>query len=406
MKRVLTLLFSAFLMSQAFAQTNIALNSEETELKVKTATQSVLQVENKLKSLQFKNRDTEAGIFSGINVEGYQKNLAATPGTPDLPVHTRLIEVPHGAEIVVTVTDYDETIYDLNMYGLDKIAPVQPSYSKSTDPESVEFHYDQGLYNSDTWIEPEIATASINGVMRGVNIGQITINPFRYNPGTNQLAVLNNIKIDISFEGGDLAQTNNQKEKYYSPQFSPAYSMLLNYEHPASKDSFTEYPIKYVIVADREFETTLQPFIEWKTKSGYNVIEAYTDDIGSTTGDIQSYLQNLYDSGTTEDPAPTYVLIIGDHNGNYNVPAFNGDEGSHVTDLYYGCYDGTGDNIPDLYLGRMSANSTTELQNTLDKIIPYEKYTIPDGSYLNKCMLIAGVDNNFAPSHGDGTISY
>ncbi|MGC9331935.1 MAG: C25 family cysteine peptidase, partial [Bacteroidales bacterium] len=406
MKRIFTSLIPILLSGITFGQTTISFQETETQLKVKTSTSTNLQVENKIKNIEFVEHNTETGNFSELVLENYIKNLSGTPGTPSLPVHTRLIEVPHGAEIVVTVTDFDETIYDLNNYGLNKITPLQPSYSKNADPETIVFHYDQELYNSDTWIEPEIATASINGVMRGVNIGQITINPFRYNPGTNQLAVLNNIKIDISFEGGDLVQTNNQKEKYYSPQFSPIYNMLLNYDAPASKDTFTAYPIKYVIVANRVFETTLQPFIEWKTKSGYNVIEAYTDVVGTTTTAIQNYLQGLYDAGTPSDPAPTYVLIIGDHDGSYNVPAFDGETGTHITDLYYGCYDGPGDNIPDLYLGRISANSTTELQAALNKILPYEQYTIPDGSYLNKCMLIAGVDGTFAPTHGDGTISY
>ncbi|MFO7879045.1 MAG: C25 family cysteine peptidase, partial [Bacteroidales bacterium] len=379
MKQITSLLLALLLASMTFAQTTINLQDDATELKVKSSTSQTLQVENKIKDLELKTRSGELGDFTQIELEAYQKNLSGTPGTPDLPVHSRLIEIPHGAEIVVTVIDYDEQIYDLDDFGMDKIAPLQPSYAKNSDPEDITYHYDASLYDSDQWINPEIVTTSMNGVMRGVNTGQITINPFRYNPGTNELAVLNNIKIDISFEGGNQSITENKKQQYYSPQFSPAYSMLLNYQEPANKDSFTSYPIKYVIVADRQFETTLQPFIEWKTKSGYNVVEAYTDVIGTTTTDIQSYLQGLYDAGSASDPAPTYVLIVGDHDGNYNVPAFSGETESHVTDLYYGCYDGGNDNIPDLYLGRMSANSTTELQNTLDKIIPYEKYTIPDG---------------------------
>ncbi|MDD4217166.1 MAG: PKD domain-containing protein, partial [Bacteroidales bacterium] len=112
----------------------------------------------------------------------------------------------------------------------------------------------------------------------------------------------------------------------------------------------------------------------------------------------------------SSDPAPLYVLIIGDHNGNYSIPAFastaSTPSSAHVTDLYFATYDGSSDNIPDLYYGRISANTTTELQNALDKIIPYERYDIPDGSYLNNCMLIAGVDGTYAKSHGDGTLSY
>ncbi|HKK69337.1 MAG TPA: C25 family cysteine peptidase [Bacteroidales bacterium] len=406
MKRATFLFVALFLASVSFAQTSISLQPDETELRVKNSTAENLQVENKIMQVDFHQESTEVGQFSGLDLKGYHKNHAGTPGNPDLPVLNRLLEVPHGASISVTVVDYDEVVYDLDDLNLDKIAPRQPSYAKNADEASVVYHYNSDVYTSDEWIEPEIATATLGGVMRGIQLGQVSICPFRYNPATNELAVLNNIKLDISFEGGDAAMSSLMKEKYYSPEFTPAYSQLLNYQEPAGKDSFTSYPIKYVIVADRQFETTLQPFIQWKTKSGYNVVEAYTDVIGSTTTDIQNYLQGLYDAGSASDPAPTYVLIVGDHDGNYNVPAHAGETGGHVTDVYYGCYDGTNDNIPDVYLGRMSANTTTELQNVLDKILPYEQYTIPDGSYLNECMLIAGVDGTFAQTHGDGTISY
>ncbi|MEA1873681.1 MAG: C25 family cysteine peptidase, partial [Bacteroidota bacterium] len=408
MRRLFSLFVAALLISSAFGQTRISLQDSKTELKIKTATETSLQLETKLKSLQFNTILTDEGEFENLNIGTLQKDYSINPGSPDLPVYAELIEIPYGSEIVATVIDYDETIYDLNELGLQKIQPFQPSYSKSTDPESIQFEYNAALYSTDSWIEPEIVSTSYQGVMRGVPIGQVVVRPFRYNPATNELSVLSNIKLDISFENADLGLTMDQKSKYYSPQFGGVYNMLLNYQPPANKDTFTDYPIKYVIVADPAFEITLQPFIEWKTKSGYNVIEAYTDDpaVGSTTTSIQSYLQDLYDAGNASDPAPTYVLIVGDHDGNYNIPAHDGETNSHVTDLYYGCYDGGSDNIPDLYLGRISANSTTELQNALDKILPYEMYTIPDGTYLNRCMLIAGVDGTYAQTHGDGTISY
>ena len=43
-------------------------------------------------------------------------------------------------------------------------------------------------------------------------------------------------------------------------------------------DVITTYPVKYVIVADPDFESALQPLVEWKTKKGFIVVEAYTND--------------------------------------------------------------------------------------------------------------------------------
>jgi hypothetical protein len=397
---------AVFFFASVWGQTRITLDNPRTELKVKTETETTLQLEAKLQSLQFNSLSTEAGAFDALSIEAFRKDHSLAPGTPDLPVYTQLIEVPHGADIVVSVIDYDEVIYDLDDFGLEKLPPVQQSYTKSSDPESRTFDYDADLYSSDQWIEPDIVRSEFIGIMRGVGMGQLVISPFRYNPGTNELAVLNNIKLDVSFENADLVTTQTKKENLYAPQFHQAYKHLLNYHAPATKDVITQYPIKYVIISDPAFETTLQPFIDWKTKSGYNVIEAYTNDpaVGGTTSSIQSYLQGLYDAGTPSDPAPTYVLFVGDYD---NLTAFDGEVGTtQVTDLHYCEFDGGSDYLPDMYYGRISAESTTELQNVLNKTLPYEMYTIPSGAYLNECVMVAGVDSGMAPSYGDGQIYY
>ncbi|MEA3446980.1 MAG: C25 family peptidase propeptide domain-containing protein, partial [Bacteroidota bacterium] len=216
MKRIFTLLVPILLVGITFGQTSINLQEIETQLKIKTSTSSNLQVENTLKSVTPKAETTEAGNFISLEIKGYSKNFSQDPGYPHLPVYTGLIEVPHGANVVVTVTDYDEETINLDALGYDKIAPVQPSYSKSTDPEDIVYHYNEAVYNSDTWIEPEMAKATYQGIMRGVGIGNIQICPFKYNPATNQLIVLNNMKIDISFENADAALTSAQKNAKYS----------------------------------------------------------------------------------------------------------------------------------------------------------------------------------------------
>ena len=52
----------------------------------------------------------------------------------------------------------------------------------------------------------------------------------------------------------------------------------INYIPVQDKDLITTYPVKYVIVSDPSFQPALQPLIDWKTKKGFNVIEAYTND--------------------------------------------------------------------------------------------------------------------------------
>jgi hypothetical protein len=79
---------------------------------------------------------------------------------------------------------------------------------------------------------------------------------------------------------------------------------------------------------------------------------------------------------------------VGDHQ---QIPAFN--KSGHVTDLTYMCWT-TGDNLPDCYYGRFSAQSVVQLTPQIEKTLMYEQYyTMPDKTYLNKAVLVAGTDN-------------
>ena len=108
---------------------------------------------------------------------------------------------------------------------------------------------------------------------------------------------------------------------------------------------------------------------------------------------------------TPSNPAPSYLLICGDV---AQVPAWDGDndtDSDHVTDLPYVKLEGS-DYLPEMYYGRFSATNTTELTTMINKTLMYERYEMPDPSYLERATLIAGVDDDWAPTHGNGTLNY
>jgi len=86
------------------------------------------------------------------------------------------------------------------------------------------------------------------------------------------------------------------------------------------------------------------------------------------------------------------------------IPTWNGNSGGHVTDLFYCEY--TNDYFPEIYYGRFSAQNAAQLQPQLDKTLQYEQYTMPDPSYLNEVVMVAGMDGSFGASHGNGQINY
>ena len=208
----------------------------------------------------------------------------------------------------------------------------------------------------------------------------------------------------VNFKDGNVAATIEEKENKFSPYNEGIFQQFINYKPIDSKELIMDEPVTYIIVADPTFEDALQPFIEWKTKKGFYVVEAYTDDpnVGTSTTSIKNYLQDYYNNPPTGVNPQSFVLIVGDIN---QVPTFNGSAGGHVSDLYYCTYDGAGDIYPECYYGRFSANNLNELEPQIDKTLEYEQYLFPDPTFLDEVVMVAGHDNGHM-TWSNGQINY
>jgi hypothetical protein len=372
-------------------------------------------VQSNNNALQFKNSflsstinvltiATKNGSFCELAVDGYGSSHII--GEPKLPVLKQLIEVPIGADFDIQVINYTIKEYTLKELGINNpIIPAQASVSKSADLSKIEFKYDKNVYATNAFLNRKLVDVIPVGIMRGVRIVRLEISPVLYNPAANTVKIYENIEVSVRYKNVNLMKTEMIKENTYSPYFEASYNVIANHSVTESRANFTRYPVKFVIVSDPMFKATLQPFIKWKTKKGFKVIEAYTDNasVGKTTTSIQTYLKGLYTAGTASDPAPSFILFVGDI---AQVPAYKGtaNGGPQPTDLYYCEY--TGDKLPEVYYGRFSATSVGQLQPQIDKTLEYEQYLMPDPSFLNNVILIAGVDASNAPTFGNGQINY
>ncbi len=399
MKKVLTLLILLCLVKTIFSQSqtiNFSTSEKNIWQLINNETGS-FRVKVSLPYIELQNINTPNGNFTQINNDVLASIFDA--GKAQLPTINHLIEMP-SENLSINIISEKKQIIRLSDHGFSSpIIPAQPSISKSTDPKSVPFYIDSNYYSTDTLIKKSIAEIEYQGKQRGVGIGLLKINPFAYNPVKNYLEVTYEVELEVVFNTQNINNYKELKNKLYSPFFK--FSKLLNYQDNYNKDVITSYPITYVIIAPPTFATTLQPFIRWKTEKGYNVVVGYTDVIGSSTTNIKNYLQNLYNNIT---PSPTFLLLVGDIDG---IPAYNGTtQNSHVTDLYYACYDGSSDYLPDLYYARYSAQNTTQLQNIINKTITYEKYQMPMKSYLDTVVMVAGVDASYSSKYANGQINY
>ncbi|MCL2289302.1 MAG: C25 family cysteine peptidase [Bacteroidetes bacterium] len=349
--------------------------------------------------------ETERGTFSAITIKGTY--IDGEFGTPGLPVFKKMISVPIGATPKVVVKSHSTNEYSLEEYGIHPIFPRQPDVRKDWDMSTIPFAFDEKFYANVDYNDANIADVVVIGQMRGINIGMLVVRPVQYNPNTNTIKVFNDIEVEVIFENGDAKKTYDLFKNTFSPYFSNTYKKMFNtgvnrnvYDN--NPDLFST-PVHMLVISHRMFETTLQPWIEWKTKKGFYMDVNYTDEIGTTNTAIRAFCHDKYNQGTSNGTAPTYIVIVGDvqqvptfQSINSNVNFVSDHQYANVTSGYF----------PDMYVSRMSAQTTQQLQNIIEKTLYYEQYQFADPTYLDNVLLIAGADGTWNPRVGQQQINY
>ncbi|PKN74034.1 MAG: Gingipain R [Candidatus Cloacimonetes bacterium HGW-Cloacimonetes-3] len=359
-----------------------------------------LKVRYAIDEISHKQITSKEGVWTELSILNYTTTNRV--GVPSIPLMRQLISVPLGAHVSATIQTSSVKTLNLTNNGIVyPLIPRQAEVSKSADLNNLPFVVDREFYNANNWTTESPISVTELGMIRGTRIFALDFVPIRYNPSLKQMEVIYNAEVQVSFEGADNAATEELKAKTYSPAFEGAIAdKIINYE-PA-RATLNRYPLGYVIILPSNFVAPMQPFIDWKRREGYNVTVATTDVTGTTANSIKTYMQNMWNAATTENPAPSYLLIVGDV---AQVPSNTGATGSHPTDLNYVRLQGT-DYMPELYFGRFSATTVAEVTNQVNKTLMHEQYTMPSDAYLGEAVMIAGVDSNYGSSHANGQINY
>jgi PKD repeat protein len=400
----LLLLFSGL---SAFAQPKTLLLSQgDNQFDITATTRGNISFHHELATLSSLEVAGDNQSFVQLVAPGY--NYSMQEGAPMLPMIKRLMEIPAGATYEIIITNVITQTYRLRDFDIAlPLFPAQPSVSKSDERDHIPLVLDVSVYKLDEWFGFETVTIEEMGEMRGTHLARLEVSPFRYNPVRGELQVITAFDGEIRFSGGQPEAAQAEKARLFSPYYNSIFDQLVNYQKPDPEESSRALPgtapVTYIIVSHSMFQAALQPFVAWKTKKGFKVIEAYTNNpaVGSTTTSIKNYLKNFYNNPPQGVHPQTFVLIVGDV---AQVPAFNGTTGSHVTDLYYCEY--TNDFFPECFYGRFSATTLAQLQAQIDKTLEYEQYAFPDPTFLDEVVLVAGKDASHQLTYGNGQINY
>lgn len=376
----------------------------EARLRVVSQGSQGLEIELGFSSLEHLERNTDQGRFTELRLPGC--SWRAQPGAPRLPLFRRILRVPPGASprVRVSASSRESFALDELAAGL-PLLPVQPSRSKSLLAPPPVFQWDSAAYAQSRSSELPAVRLEELGLLHGARLVALELDPVQWDAATGTLCVHNNLRLQVEFPGADEAAARDMELRRRSPLFQPVFERsLLNGEERPGRDAVTEYPVSLVVLTPPAFVEALQPFVDWKTRKGFRVITGVLGEpgVGSSRTSIKAWLQGLYDAATPEIPAPSCLLLMGDTN---LLPTWTGGMGGHSTDLRYVTLEGA-DTLPDMLCGRISARDLPQLQNILAKTLEYEQYRMPDPSYLDLSLLVAGVDPDYSIPYTNGQIHY
>ncbi len=402
MKKVLVFMLLLVIGLSAMAQQRIQLRSVD-KAECVSSDMTSLRASFSFSTIEAEDYQSEKGTFSRLSLPNTV--IGGNEGDPQIPVFNELIAVPFGATPRIEITSFSTTEYRLADYDMKTLVPRQPSLRKDQRPEDVPFVMNEAAYQSNrTFRNTPKAVVEVVGTMRGVRLGKMTIEPVSYDPVNNTIRVFNDIEVTVHFDGANVRATKQKLVDTYSPYFDVVYAQLFNSR--MTRDAYSEHPdlyttpVKMIVITSETYanNATFQEWVNWKKQKGIYTTVYTTATTGTTAANIKSFIRNKYNT-----EAPTFVVIVGDVDAvTYSLSSSTT---SKVTDLYYSTTDDN-DLWPEMFLSRMPISTTKELENLLNKIMTYEKYTMADPSYLSNVLLIAGSDGTWNPRVGQPTINY
>ena len=276
-------------------------------------------------------------------------------GLPEVPNIAQMFALPFGSDAVVTIDDVEFTTYT----GINLLPVQTPEVDMPHNPYP--FRVDEVAYGTNSFFPSRWAKAVSPGIWGGISIDKLLVNPFRYNPVTEELQVAWSMRVRIDFAGTVDAVAYPSTETIRNS----ASRMLINYEMVDAAASVTTdgEAAEYIFVTIDANLSAIMPLVEFYQGIGYETsVETFAGS--ANVYEIMAAIYDHYDTGITR-----FALIAGDYDA---LASF--DYGSFVGDYYYSCITGS-DLFPEIAVGRLTGNSsqiTTQVTKIIDGYYRYD----------------------------------
>ncbi len=311
-------------------------------------------------------------------------------GMPNLPGSGRYIALPQGAKAELRVIDYR-----IERYSDIEIAPA-PRIPLDTETGPLEYKKNREIYSRDANYPENFIQLSEPSKLRGVDVVMLGITPFQYNPVSKELIVYRDIKLEISYSGGNGHYGEDRlRNRWWDPILKDAIlnqSILTEIDYNSRE--LTRDGAEYLIICpdDPTFLAWADSIKVFRQQQGISVMIVTTTDVGgNTVSAIESYVDYAYNNWSIP---PAAVLLLGDYSDGtdgitsqwYTHPASYPD---FVSDNKFADV-APEDNLPDIAFARITANNATELETMITKFIDYETNPPTDANFYDHPITALG----------------
>jgi len=329
----------------------------------------------------FTKEAVEIGGETFYKIDCSKESVLLNKDEPELPHICRSIIIPDDARMTINVLTAEYV--DLPST---PVIPSKGNLYRNVNPDDISYSFGE-VYTNDEWYPSELASIREPYILRDFRGTVIELNAFRYNPVSKVLRVYTSVTVEVVQDG--IGETNvlNRTEPFskVTPDFELIYKeRFINY----NIGTLLYTPIieegSMLIITYDSFHDEMLPFVEWKMQKGIFTTIVDISEIENSSYAITSFIQDFYD---TTDLA--WVLLVGDA-AQIATPYASG--GS--SDPSYAKVAG-GDNYPDIFVGRFSAENVSHVQTQVERTINYEKYPQTADWYHQG----TGIASNQGPGH-------
>ncbi len=353
MKETILFLIIAFSLTIIMAET-ITLGNGKNGISVLSSTENETILEYTIG--KFETLAVQIDNMTWHNVYLPGEGILENRGYPQLPVFNRSIIISDRSLMKIEILDVEYQDFEL------PVAPSKGIIYRNVNPNTVPYVFDS-IYQKDKFYPANLGELSDPYILRDYRGITIKTYPFAYNAFTKTLRVYTHYKIRIYAEGEDNRNTISVPRNSITVDFIPIYAHhFLNWEqhrYTPVNDTFG----KMLVICHGNFLSEMTNFVNWKNQKGIPTELIEFSTIGTTATQLQTYIQNRY----LANREISYILLVGDL-AYIPSPTY----GAGESDPSYSLVAGN-DAYPDIFVGRFSAESTTDVITQVNKVIHYER---------------------------------